>query len=133
MTITNQSLGDLKEAAMEDAWYEMEGAYEVYGIGRCRFVLLHCRMAMLIGIVLLANVKGIPLSEGGIERTARDLNMPKHLIDSCSDIDRTGRYPLLLKKREDEQQYAATILSQTLEVFEWIRAEMEIDRSNMSE
>lgn len=124
MSTIENGLGDLKEAVLEDAWYELEGAYEVYGIGRCRFVLFHCRMAMLIGIALLTNRKGVPPSGSGIEGIVRDLGMPEHIVDSCMDIDRVGRYHFILRKCEDEQHHAATILSKTLEVFEWIRGEL---------
>jgi hypothetical protein len=99
----------------------MEGAYEVYGIGRCRFVLVHCRVAMLIGISLLAKRKGISPSESGIEATLAEMDMPGNLVNSCLDIDRVGRYQFGHREKEDEQQQAATILSKTLEVFEWIR------------
>ena len=125
MSVCDHCLGELSEAVLEDAWYELEGAYEVYGIGRCRFVLFHCRMAMLIGIALLANRKGVPPYGSGIEAMVKDLGMPELMIDSCKDIDRVGRYHFILRKCEDEQQHAATILSKTLEVFEWIRGELD--------
>ena len=124
MSTIENGLGDLKEAVLEDAWYELEGAYEVYAFGRCRFVLFHCRMAMLIGIGLLANRKGVPSSGNGIEAMVKDLGMPEHIVDSCKDIDRVGRYDSILRKCEDEQQHAAAILSKTLEVFEWIRGKL---------
>jgi hypothetical protein len=125
MSAHDHSLDNLSGAVMEDAWYELEGAYEVYGIGRCRFVLLHCRMALMIGASLLARMNGVPFSESGLEEVARSLGMPGDLVDSCMEVDRSGSYPLILKKRDDEQQYAATILTRTLEVFEWIRVKMD--------
>jgi hypothetical protein len=125
MSACDRSLEDLSEAVMEDAWYELEGAYEVYGIGRCRFVLLHCRMALMIGISLLARRKGVPLPERSMEEMAGLLGMPGDLIDSYTDVDHSGSYPSILKRREDEQQHAATVLAKTLEVFEWIKVKMD--------
>lgn len=124
MSINDHSLGDLSEAVLEDAWYELEGAYEVYGIGRCRFVLVHCRIAILIGITLLANRKGISQSESGIEAMLREMDMPCHLVYSCLEIDQFGRCQFSHREKDDEQQHAATILSKTLEVFEWMRGEL---------
>lgn len=127
MSACDQGLGELSGAALEDAWYELEGAYEVYGIGRCRFVLVHCRVAILIGMTLLANSKGVSRSEGGIETMLREMDMPGNLIDSSSEIDRVGRYRFNQGENDDEQQQAATILGKTLEVFEWIRDELRDD------
>jgi hypothetical protein len=124
MSDPDHSLEDLKEASMEDAWYELEGAYEVYSVGRCRFVMIHCRTALLIGIALLARKKGIPSSRNGVEVVAKCLDMPGNLIGAFMDVVLAGSYPMLLEKHEDEQQYTASILSKALEVFEWIRKEM---------
>lgn len=115
---------DLDNAILEDVLYELEGSYEVYGLGRCRFVFIHCRMAMLIGISLLARKKGLSLSEGGIYLLGRMLGMPDRLLDSCLEIDRAGRYGSILEKRPDEQERAAIILCKTLETFEWMRREI---------
>lgn len=117
-------LGDYEDAVLEDVWYELEGAYEVFGIGRCRFVLVHCRTAMLMGVALLAKNKGLPISERGLATTVQKLGMPTHLIDSCVNVARAGRYESILRGSLDEQELAATILSNTLETFEWIRNEM---------
>jgi hypothetical protein len=127
MCACDHGMGDLSGAVLEDAWYEMEGAYEVYGIGRCRFVLVHCRVAMLIGITLLAKKKGVSPSESGIEAMLREMDMPGHLIDSCLFIDQIGRYQFSHREKDDEQPQAATVLSKTLEVFEWIRGELGDD------
>ncbi len=117
-------LGDYEDAVLEDVWYELEGAYEVYGIGRCRFVLVHCRTATLMGVVLLAKCKGLSISESGLAPLVRKLGMPVHLMDSCVKIARAGRYESILKIRTDEQEWAAAILNNTLETFEWIRNEL---------
>jgi len=109
---------------VEDVWYELEGAYEVFGIGRCRFALIHCRTAMLMGLVLLAKNKGHSFTESGIDVLGRKLDMPERLIDSCIIISQAGRYETILKTRSDEQELAAIILSSTLETFEWIRNEI---------
>jgi hypothetical protein len=127
MSACDQGLGELSGAVLEDAWYELEGAYEVYGIGRCRFVLVHCRVAILIGITLLANRKGVSRSECGIETMLREMDMPGDLIDSSSEIDRAGRYRFSHGENDDEQLQAAAILGKTLEVFEWIRGELRDD------
>ena len=54
----------------------------------------------------------------------QELGMPTHLIDSCVNVARAGRYESILRMDQDEQERAATILSNTLEAFEWIRNEM---------
>jgi hypothetical protein len=125
MSDHDHSLDDLSEAVMDDAWYELEGAYEVYGLGRCRFVLLHCRNALMIGIYLLARRRGVPTTYNSMEQMTGSLGMPGDLIDASTEVDRSGSYPLILKERDDEQQYAAAILTKTLEVFEWIRVKMD--------
>jgi hypothetical protein len=124
MSIGKVDLGEFTEAELEDAWYELEGAYEVYGIGRCRFVLVHCRAAMLIGLVLLAKKKGTDISEGRIESLGEKLGIPERLTRSCLDIDQAGSYGNILEKEPEDQERAATMLSKTLEVFEWIRSEI---------
>ena len=58
MCVFDPDLKDYEGTTMEDAWYELEGAYEVYGIGRNRFVLSHCRTAMFIAIALLVKKRG---------------------------------------------------------------------------
>ena len=124
MSATDLGLGDLESSVLEDAWYELEGAFEVYSIGRCRFVLVHCRTAMLISIVILAKRRGLPFLDGGIDLLGRRLGMPEQILESCGAIDQAGRYESILNTRSDEQEKAETILSKTLEAFEWIRGEM---------
>ena len=123
MSACDPYLGEVSGAILEDAWYELEGAYEVYGIGLCRFVLVRCRVAILIGISLLVIRKGVSRPESGIEPMLRDMEMPGYLIDSCLEIDRVGRYQFSQREKDDEQEHAATVLSKTLEVFEWVREE----------
>jgi hypothetical protein len=124
MSIDDLDWNELQNATLKDAWYELEGAYEVYSIGRCRFVLVHCRMAMLIGFALTARKKGFFLSEWEISALGQKLGMPEHLRDSCNAIDLAGRYRSFLGERSDDQEQAAYMLSRSLEVFEWMRGEM---------
>jgi hypothetical protein len=125
MLIVDMGLEEFEMAEMDDAWYELEGAYEVYGIGRCRFVLVHCRAAMLIGMVLLAKSRGLSISEMKEENMEWATDMPDNLREWCQDIDTAGRFGYFLKEGLDDQERAANILSRTLEVFEWIRKEMD--------
>ena len=123
MFTTGQHLSDLNVASMEDAWYEMEGSYEVYGIGRYRFVLPHCITALHICIVLLAKKKGRSLSDSGIDLLLKDLGMPVQLIDSFKEIDSAERL-YIQPIGQDDAESTATVLSKTLEVFEWLRGEI---------
>jgi hypothetical protein len=127
MSDDDQGLDDLKDASFEDAWYELEGAYEVYGIGRCRFVQVHCRTAMLIGLVLLAKKMGLPQHEGWSHLREGRFGMPDRLIDSCAKLEMSGRYVAALKERTTDQESAEAALARTLEVLEWIRSELGKD------
>ena len=127
MCVFDPDLKDYEGTTMEDAWYELEGAYEVYGIGRNRFVLSHCRTAMFIAIALLVKKRGGSPTDVGFEPLGKELGMPDDLIGSCMDIDRAGRYLNILKKEKDEQELAAIVLSKTLEAFEWIRGNLGTD------
>ncbi len=124
MSIGDRGLCEFEGAVLEDAWYELEGAYEVFGIGRCRFVFVHCRSALLISLVSLAKKEGFSISEGNIESLGRKLKMPQHLIDSCTAIEQAGRYEQILNKKIEDQECAEIVLSKTLEAFEWIRGEI---------
>jgi hypothetical protein len=124
MSMGEQGLNEFENAVLEDAWYELEGAYEVYALGRCRFVLAHCRAAMLIGIILLARKRDIAWSESGIDVLGRTLGMPEQLLNSCMEIELAGKYGSILKKGRDDQEHTAAILSKTLEAFEWMRGEI---------
>jgi hypothetical protein len=117
-------LKELQNATLEDVWYELEGAYEVYGIGRCRFVLVHCRNAVLMGLSLKAKEKGLVGSEPGLERLMEELKMPEQLRNFCNMIEMAGRPGSLLKKGPDDQERASYMLGRSLEVFEWIRGEV---------
>jgi hypothetical protein len=118
-------LSELDDAVMEDAWYELEGAYEVYGIGRYRFVMPHCRTAMLIALALLAKKKWRPMSGIRIDRLLNDLGMPEKLIGHCLRIEGKGRIRAAIRRDLDDPETSATALRETLEAFEWIRAEIE--------
>jgi hypothetical protein len=124
MSIGDHGLYEFEGAVLKDAWYELEGAYEVFGIGRCRFVFVHCRSAMLISLVLLAKKKGFSISECNIESLGRRLKMPQHLINSCMAIEQAGRYEQILNKKTEDQECAEIILNKTLEAFEWIRGKI---------
>jgi hypothetical protein len=113
-----------EDLAMEDIWYEIEGAYEVYGIGRCRFVLVHCCIALNIGLYLLAKNKCVPWPEEDVNDLGKELGMPEHFQASIEEIDRAGKYLSIMKMRSNDQEYAASILSKTLETFDWIRGEI---------
>ena len=121
----DQCLQEFDDAVLEDAWYELEGAYEVFGIGRYRFVLSHCRTALLIGIVLLMRKRGSILPSMSIERMGTDLGMPVDVIESCIEVERAGRFSSHQGKGNDEQEEAAMVLSKTLEAFEWMRAKLD--------
>jgi hypothetical protein len=118
-------LSELGDAVMEDAWYELEGAYEVYGIGRYRFVMPHCRKALLIGLALLVRKKGQPASGVGVG-LLKNLGMPENLIDHCIEIETFGRILTKEKYGGDDPERSATALSETLEAFEWIRGEIDV-------
>jgi hypothetical protein len=109
---------------MEDAWYELEGAYEVYGVGRCRFVLVHCRNALIIGLHTLAKRLHVLGSKDVIEGLNEKVGMPENILTSCRMIDLAGRYGPVLKARSNDQEYAAMILSRTVEALDWIRGEV---------
>jgi hypothetical protein len=110
---------------MEDAWYELEGAYEVYGIGRYRFVMPHCRKALLIGLALLVRKNGQPASGVGVGLLLKNLGMPENLVDHCVEIEDKGRILAVKKHDLDDPERSATVLSETLEAFEWIRREID--------
>jgi hypothetical protein len=116
---------EFDDAMVEDAWYELEGAYEVFGIGRYRFVLSHCRTALLIGIVLLMKKRGCNFSDQGFEMMGMELDMPHGVMDSCIEVERAGRFVTNQGNGRDDQEEAAMILSKTLEAFEWIRANLD--------
>lgn len=119
---------DVEDAVIEDAWYELEGAYEVYGIGRYRFVMPHCRNALLIGLALLARNKGRSVSGTTIDQLLKDLGMPEKLIGHCLEIEDMGRTLAAKNDGEEGLERSARVLSETLEAFEWIKGEIDADK-----
>ena len=117
-------MSEFENAVMEDAWYELEGAYEVYGIGRYRFVISHCRTAIHIGLALLVRKKGRPASRIGTN-VLNSLGMPEKLIDHCIEIERLGGTFAFRECGMDDPERSAAVLKGTLETFEWIRAEID--------
>jgi hypothetical protein len=117
-------MDEFQDAVLDDAWYELEGAYEVYGIGRCRFVLVHCRAAILMGLILLARSKGSYVPGMGVETLGRMLGMSESMLVSLLTIESDGRYRSILKGNAGDQEHAAAMLSRTLEIFEWMKGEM---------
>jgi hypothetical protein len=94
--------------------YEMEGAYEVFGTGRCRVVLEYCRIAMLMGIVVLVTNERSNIVQG-MDKIHDQWSRNARVTSSFMlEIERAGRYHFLLQKNDLEQDLATTILTTTI-------------------